>query len=297
MVAGVALAALAATTTACGTGEPSADGAAAAAVPSTHHGPTPITYHLVDYGFEGPGEVPAGPVRLTVVNDADQLHHLTLVKLRDGVSFDEVAHAAHAGDAAAVEAKIVDIGGINALDPHATGVAEFTIDEPGQYALVCFVPDREGRSHLTHDMVKPLTVTPSSGASAATDRPAATVDLRDFAYAVDAPHLSPGPGQVLRFRNQGTQPHEAIVVKLDEGKTFADLLGYFGGLAGGTVGPGDRPPGEVLGGPAAVAPGRSIDVVLDLEPGTYALFCAIPDPIHGGTPHVLEGMHTEITVG
>jgi len=91
---------------------------------------------------------------------------------------------------------------------------------------------------------------------------------------------------MIRFRNAGSQVHEAFLVKLADGKTAEDYL---------NTPPGAIPPGVSLGGITGIAPGDGQYIEVTLEPGTYALFCFLPDP---GThaPHFVQGMIQEFTI-
>jgi hypothetical protein len=55
----------------------------------------------------------------------------------------------------------------------------------------------------------------------------------------------------------------------------------------------------LLDGPAVgltvLSPGRRVQLGYHLPPGTYVLFCEIPDP-ETGIPHIFAGMHTVVTL-
>jgi hypothetical protein len=108
--------------------------------------------------------------------------------------------------------------------------------------------------------------------------------MGDFNYTLSGP-LTAGE-QILSFNNVGQQVHEAFLVKLDDGKTAEDFL---------NTAPGAPPPGASVGGITGIAPGTHQYVSLRLEPGTYALFCFLPDP-NTHAPHFAQGMILEITV-
>jgi len=55
------------------------------------------------------------------------------------------------------------------------------------------------------------------------------------------------------------------------------------------------PPGQPIGGVAPLGRGQSNDLVVDLAPGEYGLFCFVPDA-KDGKPHVAHGMLRQITV-
>ncbi|HKY16969.1 MAG TPA: hypothetical protein VJM33_18730 [Microthrixaceae bacterium] len=271
--------------------ETSDDGAPSAQEAS---GPTVLSYELIDYGFDGPSEAPVGPATFEITNAADQLHHLTIGKLPDGMTYEQLEAMATAGDAAGVDAALEFYGGVQVVDPDGTARAQVDLDEAGDYALVCFVPAPDGQPHVLKGMIKPFEVVDEGEPAEAAAEPTTEVSMIDFAYTYGAEELV--AADQVEFSNDGSQNHEAIVLRFEEGKTKDDLLGYFFKLSQGALGPDEKPPGSLIGGAAATAPGRSSVVELDLEPGSYAMFCAIPNPENNGTPHIIEGMYSEFTV-
>ena len=180
-----------------------------------------------------------------------------------------------------------EVGGPNPAAPG--GAVEATLSlEPGEYAIVCFIntPGEEA-PHMTKGMMSGFTVTPeASGATApASD---VSINLSDYKFTFSKP-LSLGKHQV-NVINDAAQPHEIVMVKLDKGKTVADLARWV-----------DRdllkgpPPGMPVGGIAALAKGRSGSFPLDLGPGTYGLVCFYPD-MKDGKPHSTHGMTTQFTL-
>jgi hypothetical protein len=111
-----------------------------------------------------------------------------------------------------------------------------------------------------------------------------TVALADFSLSVGGT-VAPGE-RTLRFDNNGSQPHEAYLVKLNEGVTADDYL---------NAAPGTPPPAAGLGGITAIAPGDHQFIMADLEPGNYAMFCFLTDP-KSHAPHFALGMMTEFEV-
>jgi hypothetical protein len=109
----------------------------------------------------------------------------------------------------------------------------------------------------------------------------------DFHLALPAT-LPAGP-TTFELENRGREPHQLYLVHLEQGKTEADLVRAF--QAGGPL-----PAWAVdAGGPNAVDPGAtSTPATVELVPGSYAALCVIPSP--DGTPHVMKGMITMLTV-
>ncbi len=113
-----------------------------------------------------------------------------------------------------------------------------------------------------------------------------TIHGADFSY--DAPATIPAGMTTVNFVNDGPALHQAQIVRLDSGKTMADLkaaLNLPGNLPGWVV---------QLGGPNAVDPGLTGNATLDLPVGNYALLCVVNVP--GGIPHFMKGMVQPLTV-
>jgi uncharacterized cupredoxin-like copper-binding protein len=247
--------------------------------------PAVVTVHASEFAFIAPKSVPAGTITFHMVNDGKQLHHVTLVKLLHGKTVADYMEALkHPGPPPAWS---VEVGGPNATGPGQTSDATVTL-EPGNYAIVCFVPTPGATPvpHIMKGMFSALTVTPSSAPSA---EPTADVNVRlsDYKFTSSKP-LSAGR-HVIKVTNDAAQPHEIVFVKLAPGKTAAGLAAW---VEAGMQGP---PPGMALGGVAAMAKGRSNTFTVDLTPGTYGMICFLPDA-KDGKPHSAHGMTTQFEV-
>jgi len=133
------------------------------------------------------------------------------------------------------------------------------------------------------------TVTAQSGMAApatgskATFDPAthvAVIHARDFAF--DVPDSITSGWTTFHLVNEGPNLHHGQLVRLDSGKTVADL-------ETAAKNPGPFPAWAVMvGGPNAPAPGAESDATLNLEPGQYAMLCFVDIPDH--VPHFAKGM-------
>jgi hypothetical protein len=89
----------------------------------------------------------------------------------------------------------------------------------------------------------------------------------------------------FRFANHGDEIHYAHAVRLDSGRTMADLVAAYG-EAVRTAGP--RPTWFTrFGGPGGTAPGDTWSVTHEIEPGQYAWICPVDDST--GNPHFVRG--------
>jgi hypothetical protein len=236
-----------------------------------------------DYQFEMPDSLPAGPTLFHFTNDGSQLHHLTLVKLEQGKTLADFT----ALPPGPPPAWVVFMGGPNAPMPKG-GQDEDVVDlSPGNYAVICVIPDSDGKPHMMKGMVKALTVTPSTEART---MPAGdlTLTLTNYAFAI-LPPLTAGQ-HAIRIINNGTQPHEAELFRLQAGKTGEDIANW---VSTGMQGP---PPGAPVAGISPMAPGKENTLLLNLSAGDYALLCFVPDA-KDGKAHAAHGMIYNFKIG
>jgi hypothetical protein len=108
----------------------------------------------------------------------------------------------------------------------------------------------------------------------------ATIYAKDFTF--DAPDSITAGVTTFHLVNDGPNLHHVQLVRLDSGKTAADLEAAL-------KKPGPFPAWAVLvGGPNAPSPGASFDATLDVKEGNYMLVCLVDIPEH--TPHFAKGM-------
>lgn len=240
--------------------------------------PHQMTIVAADYNFTAPDEVPAGLMTVHLVDNGSEMHHVAFVKLNDGKTMADVAKALKAQGPP--PAWMVDHGGVNPPHPGGGMASATQTLEPGNYALLCFIPSADGVPHFAKGMVRPLTVTASSGPEA----PAPTADivlkLSDYTFTPSTP-LTAGK-HTIRIENAGPQSHELFLVRLAPGKKASDLPAWVDKM----VGP---PPAIPLGGVPAMAPNMVSYITVDLTPGDYGFFCFIPDA-KDGKPHFTHGM-------
>jgi hypothetical protein len=232
--------------------------------------------------------VAAGTVPVRFTNEGQEPHQLQIGRLRSPMSPDEFIDLMdEEGDRATVDA-LTWVGGINVMDPGETGSAAVDL-APGDYLMVCYVPDDDGTSHVMRGMVAALhvagqTLAPSESEVGGPAERGEAVVLRD--YQIELPDGFRGHGDVA-FRNEGTDPHEVVLLRLDDGKTLADAAAY-------QSDPTMEQPFTFAGGVSSVAPGTTAVATLDLEPGDYLATCFVP--AEDGTPHIDLGMLTTFTI-
>jgi hypothetical protein len=124
--------------------------------PEATAAPPDIVIKLKDYSFDLPAPLTPGQHTIRVQNDGPQTHELVLAQFLPGKSLKDVEAWVKGGEKGPFPAK--SLGGISPMDKGESG--EFTVTlEPGDYALLCFVPDaKDGKGHLVHGMTKSFKV-------------------------------------------------------------------------------------------------------------------------------------------
>ena len=245
----------------------------------------PVVFVAHDYGFTGPDRIPSGMITVQVVNQGKDLHHVQIVQLTQGKTAEDF-HAAMKANPSHPPHWAKFVGGPNAALPGSDAMATMQLT-PGDYLLLCLIPNQKGVPHVALGMVKPLTVTPSAKTVSAQPKADLTITMSDFAFALSQP-MTAGP-HTVHVMNAGGQPHEVVVVKLDPGASAKDFGAAF---APGASGP---PPGAPMGGLVGLEQGGSGFFNGRFEAGRYGLICFFPDS-QTGAPHFTKGMTLDFTV-
>jgi hypothetical protein len=111
---------------------------------------------------------------------------------------------------------------------------------------------------------------------------------KDFSFA--GPATVPAGVTTISLQNTGKEEHQAQLVRINDGKTFADL----------TAALQNPDPSAALslvslsGGPNGDEPGATGEATADLQAGHYAFLCFISGA--DGVPHVAKGMIAPLEV-
>jgi plastocyanin len=246
-----------------------------------------LAIEAADYKFGAPASIAAGPTHIVLNNVGKEDHQAQVAKIADDKTFEDLTGALGAQDIPAALGMLDLVGGPTGVAPGAT-VATSANLAPGQYVFLCFVESPDGVPHLAKGMISQLEVTGTASTDAL---PAGDGELalQDFAF-VGATTLTAGQ-HTLTVTNKGPQVHEATVVKLNEGVTVDQLRQAFTS----TEAPSGPPPFSGAGGVAGISAGKTVSMDLDLQPGSYAYVCFVPDAATG-KPHAALGMIGELTV-
>ncbi len=246
--------------------------------------PHQMTVVATDYKFDAPDQVPAGMMTIHLIDNGSEMHHVAFVKLNDGKTIADVQTAMK--NQGPMPSWAVDYGGVNPSHPGGGMSTTTQMLEPGNYAMLCFIPSADGIPHFAKGMVRPLTVTPST--DAATPAPTADIvlTLNDYSFTTSKP-ITAGT-HTIKIENVASQSHELVLAKLEPGKKAADLPAWITKMSG-------PPPAVPIGGVPAMVKGANAYLTADFTPGEYALVCFLPDA-KDGKPHFTHGMVQQIHV-
>ena len=199
--------------------------AACSGSPESVHPAHVLAVRATDYAFIAPDTVEAGFTAVRLENQGSELHHLQLLRIGEGHTFAELNDSVAAGDPRPAWA--TPVGGPNVPGEKGSEIS-LQLTE-GAYALICYMPSpKDGKSHFTKGMIRQLAVVPASGSNGGEPKVDSRIVMKDYSYTISTA-LHAGR-QTVRVENAGTQPHEAILFRLGEGKTPAEFLEWTGRL-------------------------------------------------------------------
>ena len=248
--------------------------------------PPVITVSASDFEFTAPDTIPGGVVTLRLVNHGPSLHHIQLVRLSEGKTLADLMTAMR--NPGPPPAWMGFVAGPNPPAPGDSSEVTETL-QPGDYAMICLVPNERGVPHFAMGMARPLVVAPPAAGGATPVEPTAhaEITLSDYDFALSTPLVA--GTHTIKVTNAGPQPHELVFARLDSGVTAQQLADWVhGGMRG-------RPPARPLGGASSFVPGAHVFVKLTLTPGEYALVCFVPDA-GDGREHAMHGMVKQVHV-
>ncbi|MCA1598983.1 MAG: hypothetical protein LC769_08175 [Chloroflexi bacterium] len=241
-----------------------------------------ITLYASTFAF--PKSVPAGMVKVTVVNDTTSEVEAGFGRANQGITKQQLVSIindqSEQGFIRALHA-ITFVGGASSVLAGQRETVTFNLT-PGQYGVV----NSDGKKPVYH-----LFTVTANGGQAATSEPMTTVavQLKDFKFAQFPQHLNAGM-TTFKLTNPSPMAHEMALIKLLQGKTIDDVK-----KALSNPGP---PPAWALteGGMDSMSPQTTGWLTLNLTPGRYVAVCFMPDTTKHGEPHAAEGMITAFSV-
>lgn len=247
-----------------GTPSPSAPAAAA-----------PVQITMLEYGFAVSGTPTSGGT-MRLANTGRELHMLSLMRLKEGKSAQDLVPAMQIGDEEARQAAMNAIA--EEIDnPYqglfGPGTVELPLTlEPANYAMLCFVPTvGDGAPHAFKGMINELRVV--GGETAGAPEPSATYTV-SAGKALEGPtNLQAGRNVIAFQRGDGAGSLEPTVSRPADGRTFEDLAGAVFRVMSGDPPPAagylDTLPGTLPVSLSNFGETDRVWVALDLSPGEY----------------------------
>jgi hypothetical protein len=242
-----------------------------------------------DDSYSAPDTVTAGRTAVTLHVDGHEQRNAQFFKVKDNVSLAQVAAAFQQNPRSATE--LLDfVGGPGTVPPGGTQDEVQDLAE-GQYIMATLLLGQDGQQYVPTGMIKTFRVVappqPTTSASAAPPPfpGEQQITLSDFAFGI--PQLQSGQ-QTLQLRNVGSEPHEMLVKRLEDGHDLKDALGF-------VISPVGTPPYSDAGGFLVFPGGETTSLTLDLSAGRYVAICYFRDPASGKT-HAELGMIRDFTV-
>lgn len=221
-------------------------------------------------GLTAPESLPAGWVTLEITNSAEAPFIGVLMRLNDGVTLDDL-FTAMAEDPLGM-LPLVTLKGGPAVMPGQSGSITFNLDT-GSYVLANFAGEAP--------QIAPIMV--EDAADAAAQAPAADLEvvMVDFGYGLP---LTVSAGEsVWRIENAGQQWHELAIAPVEPGTAIEDLQAL--------LSQGEESSLQQLPVLMPMSGGESVYVNVNLQPGTYAIICNLPDLMN------MDEMHTHYELG
>lgn len=115
-----------------------------------------LTIDLLDFAFAPQAPLTAGKHIVKVVNMGTQPHELEVIKLAEGKTMDDLAHWGQTFDGPLPGSSL---GGAAPMAPGEVQYVPLDLT-PGNYAILCFVPDptKNNMPHLAEGMALPFTI-------------------------------------------------------------------------------------------------------------------------------------------
>lgn len=272
-----------------------------------------VVITATDFEFDVPATIDGGWTLLTLENQGKMDHHAFLLQPTGEATIEEVQAALETPDLGAILAVATAIGGCPGVAPGERASVVMNL-APGEYILICAIPDDEGTPHYMLGMQSVIEVAARAG-NALPAFAETKVTMVDFGFEGQPAETSAG-STLWEVFNDGDQVHELQVFRLAPGVTFDAIAAEFGVVPGASPSASPSPMDMEMASPAAspmaspemagppftgaggagpMSPGSTVWAVLDLEPGDYFSICFVPDA-ESGAPHFMLGMIAPFTV-
>lgn len=216
-----------------------------------------------DYSFETPLRLPAGIVRLRLVNRGSEPHYASFYRLGAGKTARDF-FAWRASRTRTPEWLTLRSGPAPVMPGDSS---DLTVQLPaGHYIIICGYPGSEGTQHADRGMFRVVDAVPMRGGAGTLRRfpvAARTLRLRDSVFSLDQP--VPAGWRAIAIENRGSTSEQVLIVRLPNGVSVDDEKRWF------DEGFRTRRPGVPSGGALLVEPRERYVVTRNFAPGRYAV--------------------------
>lgn len=249
----------------------------------------PLVIIAAEDGITLPEAWVSGITTVTLQNDTEIVFAPTLARFIDGATMEDFMAAMQAQDFAGMLATVSAIGSTPVKPGEAADVTYDLI--AGDYLFLNFAP-------AGPPTILPFTVAKNENEDAMVEAPEADVEIVmvDFAFGMPL-DLTTGEA-VWHFSNTGEQIHEIVIFSVDEDATIKEVTAAVTeAMMAATPGTQPEIPYEEAFAFIGLSPEENAWMTVNLEPGTYAALCFIPDTTTTPpTSHLAHGMITLFTV-
>lgn len=242
---------------------PALTGCAPATPPAAEPPLVRITAHEFAYGM--PDTLPAGWVRVRVVNDGGFWHHALFSKLDSTQTAAGYLAEIRAGKD--FPSGATDVGGTPLLVPGDSSESVVHL-EPGRYVAMC-TSSGGGTWHVAAGMLAGFTVVARPGPAAAEPRADLSLVMTDSTF--EMPDTLTAGKRWVRVENRSRKWEECDILRLEPGATVESYRAWRKVEHLGT--PRVATP---VGGVADCVPGVVQWTLADLRPGRHLLVCDMP---------------------
>lgn len=237
-----------------------------------------LTIIATDAGFVVPDGITAGRYYETHRNAGTFWSHFFTLRVPDDVTDEELAASmqTEADPAWLFEAEVV-------------GNADQTLPGKENHAIVDLAAGRYILLDPIRGLVGTFTVAEATSTEAPAE-PAADFDVVMKEMLFEGLDETVPAGQTIwKVTNSGSIWHEAVIIRVPAGTTEASML-----AESEDNGPDEDFLNSLVQGSAVISPGNAAWMIVNLEPGTYAVICTFPSD--DGRVHAMDGMLKVITV-
>jgi hypothetical protein len=248
----------------------------------------PLVILAAEEGITLPEGLVSGITTITLQNDSEIDFAPTIARFIDGATMEDFMAAMQAQDFAGMLATVSALGS-TAVKPGESADVTFDLTE-GDYLLLNFGPGGP-------PTILPFTVAENEGEMVEAPEADVEIVMTDFAFGLPVEQVT--GDAVWHFSNVGEQLHEIVIFSVDADATVEGVTAAVtAAMMAATPGTQPEMPYEEAFAFIGLSPEENAWMTVNLEPGTYAALCFIPDTTTTPpTSHLMHGMITLFTVG